>query len=52
MEKIGKYEEAEQDFLEALNQEPNNINVIQHLGSVREKLGGDKLQMALNNFNK
>jgi Flp pilus assembly protein TadD len=29
----------------------NNISALHHLGTVREKLGGEKLSLALENFN-
>lgn len=44
--------EAETDYLMAIKLQPNNVQAIHHLGTVREKIGGDRLQLALENFNR
>ena len=31
--------------------QPKNISALHHLGTIREKIGGDKLELALDNFN-
>lgn len=31
--------------------QPNNISALHHLGTIREKIGGEKLDEALENFN-
>lgn len=35
----------------AIKLQPSNIQAIHHLGTIREKIGGDRLPMALENFN-
>ena len=32
--------------------QPTNISALHHLGTIREKIGGDKLDLALENFKK
>jgi hypothetical protein len=44
-------EEAENDYLTAIKLQPTNIQALHHLGTVREKIGGDRLPLALENFN-
>ena len=44
--------EAEKDYLMAIKLQPNNVQAIHHLGTVREKIGGDRLELALTNFNR
>lgn len=39
------------DYVSAVTIQPDNVTAIHHLGTVREKLGGDKLPFALQNFN-
>lgn len=34
-----------------MNLQPQNISALHHLGTIQEKIGGDKLQLALDNFN-
>ena len=40
-DKIGKLEEAEKDYLQAVSLQANNISALHHLGTIREKMGGD-----------
>jgi len=51
MDKLSKFEQAEQDYLRAIELQPKNISALHHLGTTREKIGGDKLDLALQNFN-
>lgn len=44
-------EEAEQDYLSAIKLQPKNISALHHLGTIREKMGGNRLSLALENFN-
>ena len=37
--------------MNAIKIQPQNISTLHHLGTVREKMGGDKLNQALENFN-
>ena len=50
-DKLGKYEEAEKDYIEAVKMQNQNISALHHLGTIREKIGGEKLSLALENFN-
>ena len=38
--------------MSAVGLQANNISALHHLGTVREKIGGEKLSLALENFNK
>ena len=49
---MGKLNEAEQSYENSLKIQPNNLNALHYLASVQEKLGGDKLELALKNFSK
>jgi len=51
-EKQTDYLKAEKDLMDCCSLEPNNLNVFHHLAGIQEKLGGDKLQCALENFSK
>lgn len=51
-DKLGQFENAENDYLQAVELQDNNISALHHLGTVREKIGGEKLSLALENFNK
>ena len=31
--------------------QPKNVSALHHLGTIREKMGGDRLSLALENFN-
>jgi hypothetical protein len=44
---MGKYELSEADYLSAVNLQPNNTSALHHLATVREKMGGDRLDLAL-----
>ena len=37
--------------MKAVSIQPDNITAIHHLGTVREKIGGERLPLALQNFN-
>lgn len=37
--------------MKAVSLQPRNISAIHHLGTIREKMGGDRLEMAMENFN-
>ena len=50
-DKLGQLDEAENDYLEAVKMQSSNISALHHLGTIREKMGGDKLELALENFN-
>ena len=50
-DKLEKFNKAEEDYLTSIQLEPHNVSALHHLGSVREKMGGDKLPLALENFN-
>lgn len=50
-DKLGNLEESEKDYDAAIKIQPNNISALHHLGTVREKLGGDYLALALDSFN-
>jgi hypothetical protein len=49
---MGKFAEAERNYQQALTLQPQNVNVLHYLATVQEKLGGDKLAVALENFTK
>lgn len=49
---MGKYNEAEQCYEQSLRIQPSNLNALHYLASVQEKLGGDKLEVAFQNFSK
>lgn len=34
-----------------MNLQPKNVSALHHLGTIREKIGGEKLELALENFN-
>ena len=51
-EKQLDFVKAEKDLLECCKIEPSNINVFHHLAGIQEKIGGDKLLISLDNFNK
>jgi tetratricopeptide (TPR) repeat protein len=36
-------EEAERDYILAINLQPGNISALHHLGTIREKMGGERL---------
>jgi tetratricopeptide (TPR) repeat protein len=50
-DKVGNFEEAEKDYIEAVKMQSENISALHHLGTIREKIGGDRLSLALENFN-
>lgn len=50
-DKIGQVDQAESDYLKAIEIQPQNLSALYHLGTVREKMGGDKTALALENFN-
>lgn len=50
-DKVGNFEEAEKDYIEAVKMQAENISALHHLGTIREKIGGDRLSLALENFN-
>lgn len=51
-DKLGNLANAESDYISSVELQPNNISALHHLGTVREKIGGDRLSLALENFNK
>lgn len=51
-DKLTHLEKAEGDYMNAVQLQPNNISALHHLGTVQEKIGGEKLSLALDNFNK
>jgi hypothetical protein len=48
----GQHEKAEIDYEVAHALQPENVSVLHHLATVQEKIGGEKIYVALNNFNK
>jgi len=42
---------SEEDYKRALLLQPDNVAALHHLGTIREKIGGDRLPMALQDFN-
>jgi tetratricopeptide (TPR) repeat protein len=49
-DKLSSLQQAEQDYLQALKLQPKNINALHHLGTLMDKIGGDKLYKALDYF--
>ena len=47
---MGKYEQSEADYKSSVDLQPKNISALHHLGTIREKIGGEKLDLALENF--
>ena len=41
---------SEEDYKQALLLQPDNVAALHHLGTIREKIGGDRLPMALHDF--
>jgi hypothetical protein len=41
---------SEEDYKRALLLQPDNVAALHHLGTIREKIGGDRLPMALQDF--
>lgn len=50
-DKVGNISQAEADYIEALKIQPKNINALHHLGTLIEKIGGERLPTALDYFN-
>lgn len=50
-DKLGNFDWSEIDYISAVSIQSDNISAIHHLGTVWEKIGGDKLSLALQNFN-
>lgn len=42
---------SEDDYKRALVLQPDNVAALHHLGTIREKIGGDRLPLALQDFN-
>ena len=41
---------SEEDYKRALLLQPDNVAALHHLGTIREKIGGDRLPIALQDF--
>lgn len=51
-DKQNRLYQAEEDYVQACLLQANNISALHHLGTIREKIGGDRLPLALQDFNK
>lgn len=47
-----KYAEAELNYERALKIQPDNLNALHYLATAQEKIGGNKLEVAYENFSK
>lgn len=51
-DKLGKEDLAEKDYKKAVALNPNNLSALHHLATIQERLGGNRLEQALDNFSK